>query len=84
MTKEFFVYILRTDKNTLYTGYTTDLQKRLQAHQNKAPNSAKYLRGFKRLELVYSEIYTSKVKAMTREAQIKSLTKEKKEKLIRI
>jgi len=53
-------------------------------HKDKSPTSAKYLRGFKTLELVYSETYTSKVKALKREAQIKSLSKEKKEKLIRI
>lgn len=84
MTKRFFVYILRTDKNTLYTGYTSNLEKRLRMHKDKSPTSAKYLRGFKTLELVYSETYTSKVKALKREAQIKSLSKEKKEKLIRI
>jgi putative endonuclease len=78
----FFVYILRTDKNTLYTGYTVNLQKRLQAHKSKASTAAKYLRKFKSFNLVYSEEFLTKSEALKREAQIKKLTKLDKENLI--
>jgi putative endonuclease len=80
MKPQFTVYILRTNKNTLYTGYTKDLEKRLKVH--KTSSGAKYLRKFKSFELVYSETYASKSEALKREAQIKSLSRKKKEKLI--
>jgi putative endonuclease len=81
MKKEFFVYILKTDKNTLYTGYTIDLEKRLKAH--KTINGAKYLRKFKSFNVVYSQKFLTKSEALRREAQIKKLSKIQKEKLIR-
>lgn len=76
----FTVYILRTSKNTLYTGYTNNLNKRLLRHQSG--KGAKYLRAFDSFKLVYTETFSTKSEAMTREAQIKKLTKSQKEKLI--
>ena len=76
----FTVYILRTSKNTLYTGYTNNLNKRLLRHQYG--KGAKYLRAFDSFKLVYTETFSTKSEAMTREAQIKKLTKSQKEKLI--
>lgn len=78
--KTYIVYILRTDRNTLYTGQTTDLKKRLEIH--KSGKGAKYLRSFKRIELVYKEELTDKSWALKREAEIKRMTKKEKEKLV--
>jgi len=78
----FYVYILRTSKNTLYTGQTNDLEKRLKEHKTKSPKSSKYVRSFDSVELVYSEEYTTRGEAMKREAEIKRLSKKQKEVLI--
>ena len=78
----FTVYILRTSSNTLYIGQTNNLEKRLKEHQAKGSQSAKYTRYFSSLELVYSETFATREKAMQREAQLKKLTKAKKEILI--
>lgn len=74
------VYILKTDKNTLYTGYTNDLKKRLVKH--KAGKGAKYMRCFGNFELVFTEELETKSEAMKREAKIKKMTKKMKEELI--
>jgi len=78
----YTVYILRTSSNTLYIGQTNNLQKRLKEHQKKSSKSAKYIRYFKSLQLVYSEEYGTRIEAMRREYQIKQWTKAKKEALI--
>jgi putative endonuclease len=78
----FFVYILRTSSDTLYIGYTTNLEKRLKEHQSGGKKAAKYTRYFSSLELVYSEKYTTKSEALKREAALKKLTRPQKESLI--
>lgn len=78
----FTVYILRTSSNTLYIGQTNNLEKRLKEHQSKTTRSAKYMRFFNSCELVYSEIYPTRVEAMKREWQLKKLSKVQKEALI--
>lgn len=76
-----YVYILKCHDNTLYTGYTNNLIKRIQAHN--AGKGAKYTRGRLPVKLVYFEKYNSKVEAMKREYAIKQLTRWKKLKLIK-
>ena len=78
----YFLYILRTSSNTLYIGQTNNLEKRLKEHQNKSGKSAKYVRYFGSVELVYSEKYSTRAKAMKREAQLKKWSKAKKEAII--
>lgn len=80
----YTVYILRTSKNTLYTGITNNLKKRLSEHKLKGEKSAKYMRSFSSFELVHTEIYNTRSEALKREAQIKQLTKKEKESLIKI
>ncbi|MBL7036752.1 GIY-YIG nuclease family protein [Candidatus Microgenomates bacterium] len=79
---DYFVYILRTSSNTLYIGQTNDLKKRMRQHREKTAKSAKYMRYFKSFELVYSEKQKSRSDALKREAQLKKLTRAKKEELI--
>jgi putative endonuclease len=79
----YFVYILRTSKNTLYVGQTNYLEKRMLEHKEKSGKSAKYLRMFSDFTLVYSEKYHSRSEALMREAELKKLPKGEKEVLIR-
>lgn len=81
-TKMFYVYILRTSSNTLYVGQTNNLQKRFKEHKSKTSKSAKYVRYFGSVELVYSEKYSTRKEAMQREAQLKGWSKKKKEALV--
>jgi tRNA/rRNA methyltransferase len=79
----YFVYVLRTSKNTLYIGQTNNLEKRLKEHKSKSPKSAKYVRYFDFVELAYSEKYPTRKEAMQREIQLKHWSKKKKETLVR-
>ena len=74
------LYILRCGDGSLYTGITTDVQKRLAAH--RSGKGAKYTRGRGPLELVYSEECGSHSDALRRELEIKGLTREEKKALI--
>lgn len=76
----FYVYILQCKDNTYYTGYTNDLAKRLQTH-NEGKGS-KYTRGRLPVKIVFAETLASKSEAMQRENTIKKLTRKQKEKLI--
>jgi len=79
----YFVYILRTSKNTLYVGQTNNLEKRMKEHKEKSQKSAKYLRMFSDFTLEYSEKLQSRTDALKREAELKKLSKGEKELLIR-
>lgn len=78
---EYFVYILKCSDNSLYCGMTNNLKKRLKAHNNKT--ASKYTRGRTPVTLVYFEKGFTKGAALSREAQIKKLTKKKKLELIK-
>lgn len=80
MSKTYFVYIIRCQDRSLYTGYTTDIKKRFEAHESG--NGAKYTRAHKPVEVVYVEGYNSKSIAMSREYKIKALSKQQKEQII--
>lgn len=75
-----YTYMVRCCDGSLYTGWTTDLEKRVKAHNDK--KGAKYTKTRTPVELVYFEEKASKSEAMQREAAIKKLTKAKKEALI--
>lgn len=78
----WFVYMLRCGDETLYTGITDEVQKRLAAH--RAGKGAKYTRGRGPLEVVYQEELPDKSAALKREYAIKQLRREDKERLISI
>ena len=80
MANTWKLYILRCGDGTLYTGITTDVEKRLDAH--RSGKGAKYTRGRGPLELVYSEKCGDHSSALKRELEIKRLTREETEKLI--
>ncbi len=74
------LYILRCGDGSLYTGITTDVDKRLEAH--RAGKGAKYTRGRGPLELVYREDCGDHSAALRRELEVKALTREEKMRLI--
>lgn len=78
---QHFVYILKCRDNTLYTGYTNDLEHRLKMHIEG--KGAKYTRGRGPFHVVYTETYATKSEALQREYQIKQLSRKEKLKLIR-
>lgn len=80
-TKAYYTYIVRCSDDSLYTGYTTNLKKRLREH-NEGKNGAKYTRSRRPVTLVYYEKYYTKHDAMSREALIKQLSRRQKDKLI--
>jgi predicted GIY-YIG superfamily endonuclease len=76
----WYLYILRCKDGSLYTGITTDVEKRLEAH--RLGRGAKYTRGRGPLELVYREECGDHSAALHRELEIKRLPREEKLKLI--
>ena len=80
MNKKYYVYILLTEKNTYYCGYTDDVEKRFNKHlEGKA---AKYTRAFKPIKIIYQKEFETKEAALKEERRIKKLTRQEKEKLI--
>jgi putative endonuclease len=75
-----YVYILECCDSSLYTGYTNNLEKRLDSHNSG--KGAKYTRCRLPVKLVYSEEYETKCDAMKREYSIKQLSREEKLSLI--
>lgn len=71
---------MRTNKGTLYTGITNNIEVRLKSHRTK--KGAKYLRSFVSIDLVYKEMAASKSEALKREIVIKKMSKIKKEILV--
>ena len=76
----YYLYILRCGDNSLYTGITTDVARRLATHQSG--KGAKYTRGRGPLTLVYQEELPDKPSALRRELAVKALTREEKLALI--
>ena len=77
---KYYVYILRCTDGTLYTGFSTDPEKRLKTHNTG--KGAKYTKTRRPVELVYYEVFASKNEAMKREAAIKKLSRTKKLEMI--
>lgn len=75
-----YTYILRCADETLYTGWTNDIKRRLLEHNQG--RGAKYTKGRLPVELVYIERFETKQKAMKREWQIKQKSRKEKLKLI--
>ncbi|HCN61598.1 GIY-YIG nuclease family protein [Mammaliicoccus fleurettii] len=76
-----YTYILECKDHTLYTGYTTDLERRLKVHNDG--KGAKYTRIRRPVKLVYHEIFNNKSEALKREYALKQLTRKQKLALIK-
>ena len=81
MESNWYLYILRCADGTLYTGITTNVERRLEAH--RSGKGAKYTRGRSPLELAYREECGSHSDALKRELLVKKMSREQKEQLIR-
>ena len=77
----WFVYLMRCADNSLYTGITNDLPRRLEQHN--AGTASRYTRSRLPVELVYHEPQESQSHALKRELAIKALSRQEKESLIR-
>jgi putative endonuclease len=79
---EWTIYILRCADDTLYTGITTDIDRRLQEHNQQDGAAARYTRSRQPVTLAYTEASENRSQASRREAQIKKLSRAEKLSLI--
>ena len=76
-----YTYILKCKDDSLYTGWTNDLKKRITSHN--AGKGANYTKARRPVELVYYEEFQTREEAMKREYAIKQLSRKEKEALIK-
>lgn len=76
MEQKWYVYILRCADDTLYTGITNDIERRLKAHN--AGTASKYTRSHRPVAIVYQVEVGSKGDALRRELQIKAMSRQQK------
>ena len=78
----WFVYILKASDGTLYTGITTNIERRIKEHNSGGKLGSKYLRGKTPVAIVYFEEFENRSLATKREIEIKKM--DRKDKLILI
>ena len=78
-----YIYLVRCSDDSLSCGWTTDLKRRIDAHNGHIPGGAKYTRGRRPVTLVYAESFHQKQEAQRREYAIKRMAKTKKLRLIK-
>ncbi|MDD5212449.1 MAG: GIY-YIG nuclease family protein [Sulfuricurvum sp.] len=76
-TTSYILYILKCNDETLYTGITTNLEKRLKEH-NTSDKGAKYTRYRRPVEVVYQELCEDRSSALKRELTIKKMSRQQK------
>lgn len=79
----YYVYMLRCEDNSLYTGITTDWERRISEHLCQGKKSAKYTKSHKVIEIASLWSVENKSSALKLEKKLKALRKEKKEELIK-
>ena len=79
---QWLVYVLRCSDNTLYTGVTTDIERRVIEHNEDNKVAAKYTRIRRPVKLVYTESCANRSEALKREHGIKKLSRQQKELLV--
>ena len=80
---KYFFYIVRCSDDSLYSGITTDLKRRIEEHNSDGKKGAKYLRAKKPVQLVYFEKFKDRNSALVREAEVKKLPKSKKKQILK-
>jgi len=78
MDKKYYVYIVECSDGTYYTGYTTEVSRRVDEHNYSTKKAAKYTRSRRPVKLLYFEEYDSISEALKREYKIKKLSKKQK------
>lgn len=81
MEKKWYVYMVECADGTLYSGVTTDVERRIKEH-NDSPKGAKYTRAKRPVVLVYTERCENRSGATKREYALKQLSREEKLKLV--
>ncbi|EKD29122.1 MAG: hypothetical protein ACD_79C00053G0003 [uncultured bacterium] len=79
---EWYIYLIRCNDNTLYTGITIDVERRFKEHLSQGKKSAKYLRGKLPLKLVFQQKAGNRKEAAKLEIKVKKLSKASKEKIV--
>ena len=79
--KHYYIYVLLTENNTYYCGYTDDVNKRFEKH--KQGIGAKYTKSHKPLKVVYSKEFKTKSEAMKAESKFKALRRFQKDDIIK-
>ena len=80
MQKKYYAYMLLTENNTFYCGYTDDVEKRFKNHLEG--KGAKYTKANKPVKIVYQQEYNTKSEAMKEEFRLKQLSHKEKLTLI--
>jgi len=78
---KWYVYIIRASDDRLYTGITTDVERRFSEHGSPV-KGARFFRGRQPLEVVYTETQPDRGSAQSRESDIKKLSRSMKLELI--
>jgi putative endonuclease len=81
--QEWYVYIIRTSGGQLYTGITTDLERRFAEHQ-ESPKGAKFFSISEPEKIVFQERHPDRSTATRREAEIKRMTRQEKLRLFQV
>lgn len=79
----YILYIVRCADRTLYTGITTDIERRMHEH-NTSPKGARYTRSRRPVKLVYSQRYRTRSTASWAEAAMKRMTRQEKLRMVRL
>ena len=79
---DWWVYLVRCSDQSLYTGVTTDLVRRVDEHNGEHPGGARYTRARRPVALVWSERCNSRSEAQRREAAVRRLSRRQKDRLI--
>lgn len=74
--KKAYMYVVECADGTLYTGYTTDIDKRIKTHNSG--KGAKYTRNRLPVKLIYQESFDTKEAAMSAESYFKQKTRQQK------
>ncbi|MBY0517219.1 MAG: GIY-YIG nuclease family protein [Bacteriovoracaceae bacterium] len=81
--KTWWVYIVETDKGTLYTGITTDVKRRFRQHTGELKGGAKYFHSAQAVKIRFKKKFPNRSEASKFEAHVKSLTRAQKLKLLK-
>lgn len=79
----WFLYMVRTFSGHIYTGISTDPERRLRQHNGELAGGAKALRGQRPVALLYQQLYPCRSSASKAEYQLKQLSRQQKEAFIR-
>jgi putative endonuclease len=80
---DWYLYLVRCNDGSLYTGITTNVARRFAEHQKNSGTGAKYLRGRGPLTLVFQKRLGSRSLALSVESKVKKMSKARKEELIK-